>query len=104
MSFILPLGIILYFLIISELFSKLLKLTSFEKPIFSCGILVLILNYFYFIFSLSLNVIFYLILGLLIISSIFLLIQKNSKKDIFEIIVTIIPILFFFSINFLLLR
>ena len=49
MSFILPLGIILYFLIISELFSKLLKLTSFEKPIFSCGILVLILNYFYFI-------------------------------------------------------
>ncbi len=58
-----------------------LNLNNFEKPIFSLGIIILLLNYFYFNFNIKIQQVFYLIV-ILIFIGVFLEILK--KKIFFK--------------------
>lgn len=58
MFFLLPFVFILSLYIISDISFKKLKIDNFEKPIFTLGLLILILNYSYFNLNIRLDKIF----------------------------------------------
>ena len=76
--FFLPLIFIFSLYSLSNLFNKKLKLDEFEKPIFSLGLIILILNYLYFNFNIKLEIIFFLIVILTIYQFLILLFRKKS--------------------------
>ena len=53
--------IFLAFTTFTNFFSKYLNIDNFEKPISASGIIIILLNYFYFNFELRLKIIFYLV-------------------------------------------
>ena len=101
MAFFLPIGIISLLLISSSIIANKLKLTNYEKPIYICGFIVLFLNYIYFNFLFDFKIISILLLTLSIMSIIHLIIVKhNLLKDLKNLIIPILPILFFFQLIF----
>lgn len=101
MAFFLPIGIISLLLISSSIITSKLKLTNYEKPIYICGFIVLFLNYIYFNFLFDFKIISILLLVLSIVSIIHLIIQKhNFLKDLKNLIIPILPMLFFFQLIF----
>ena len=92
-------SIVLILLSLTNILSKYLKIDNFEKPIFSIGIIIVILNFFYFNFGLSIKLIFNLILLLSVLSILYTLINfKNYKKDIIKILYVTLPILILFEL------
>ena len=92
-------AIILFLSIFTNLPFKYLNINKFEKPIFSIGIIILLLNYFYFNFGLSLNFIFFLICILFIPSLIYTIIYFNKfKKKLFKLFYISLPILLLFEL------
>ena len=101
MAFFLPIGIISILLISSSIITNKLKLTNYEKPIYITGFIVLFLNYIYFNFLFDFEVISILLLTLSAVSIIHLIIKKhNLLKDLKNLIIPILPILFFFQLIF----
>ena len=101
MAFFLPIGIISLLLVSSSIISNKLKLTVYEKPIYICGFIVLFLNYTYFIFSFNFKIISILLLMFSIASAFYLTIERqNFLKNLKDLIIPILPILFFFQIIF----
>jgi hypothetical protein len=92
-------SLVLILLSLTNILSKYLKIDNFEKPIFSIGIIIVILNFFYFNFGLSIKLIFNLILLLSVLSILYTLINfKNYKKDIIKILYVTLPILILFEL------
>ena len=82
--------------------SKYLKIDSFEKPIFSIGVLIVLLNYFFFNLGLSINFVFNLILLISILSIFYTLINfKNYKKSIIKLLYVILPIIILFELIYI---
>lgn len=77
---------ILFLYIISNLFYNSLKLDNFEKPIFSLGVLILMLNYLYFHLNIELKLIFYLFLIFTILGSIFFFFKYKRLNHFKEIL------------------
>lgn len=101
MAFILPIGIIIFLLISSNIISNFLKLNIYEKPIFICGFFILFLNYAYFNISTEFKLISILILIFSIISSLIYFFYKfNFFEEIKKLILPILPILFLFQLIF----
>ena len=96
--FFLPLIFIFSLYSLSNLFNKKLKLDEFEKPIFSLGLIILILNYLYFNFNIKLEIIFFLIVILTILSLLILLFRKKSFLHLKEISFIILLVTTLFTI------
>ncbi len=82
--------------LISNLFYKSLALDNFERPIFSLGILVLMLNYLYFQFDVEIKLIFFLFLILSILGFIFFFFKSGKsnhfKEILFAFLIIVIPL------------
>lgn len=91
--------IFLAFTTFTNFSSKYLNIDNFEKPIFATGIIIILLNYFYFNFELSFKIIFYLILIISILSLLYTLGNlKNYKNDLVNSFYILLPILLLFEI------
>ncbi len=91
--------IFLAFTTFTNFSSKYLNIDNFEKPIFATGIIIILLNYFYFNFELSFKIIFYLILIISILSLLYTLANlKNYKNDLVNSFYILLPILLLFEI------
>ncbi len=91
--------IFLAFTTFTNFFSKYLNIDKFEKPIFASGIIIILLNYFYFNFELSLKIIFYLVLIISVLSLLYTLGNlKNYKNDLVNSFYILLPILLLFEI------
>lgn len=88
-----PITLILSFYFIGSLFPKKLNLENTEKPIFALGFIILFLNYGYFNFNLSVNIIFYFFTIISVIGIIFVIKTKNFKKSNYKFLVYIFVIL-----------
>ena len=76
-----------------------MNIDNFEKPIFACGIIIILLNYFFFNFELSLKIIFYLVLIISVLSLLYTLGNlKNYKNDLVNSFYILLPILLLFEI------
>ena len=88
--------------ILPNLFIRYVKIDNVEKPIYSIGIIVLILNIFYFNFGLPIKYVFILVLLLFILSMIFTL--KNFsivKYDISKFFYISFPLLILFELIYI---
>ena len=86
-----PLIFVLCLYLLSIIFSKFLELDNYEKPLFSLGFIVIILNYLYLNLNFSMNYIFNIILAFVLIGAIFSI--KEIKKISFKLL--LIPIISF---------
>lgn len=92
--FLLPIAFIFCIYVISNLFDSKLKLDNCEKPIFSLGCLVLILNYLYFNFNIDLETIFNLFIFFTFFGLIIYFFKKKIK-DFKKILIPAFIIIFF---------
>ena len=84
-----PLIFVLCLYLLSIIFSKFLELDNYEKPLFSLGFIIIILNYLYLNLNFSMNYIFNIILAFVLIGAIFSI--KEIKKISFKLL--LIPII-----------
>lgn len=98
MFFIIPFVFILSLYIISDISFKKLNIDNFEKPIFTLGLLVLILNYFYFNLNFKLHNIFLIFIFTTIITSIFFILKNKINKNLKKILIISLIIIFPFAL------
>ena len=94
MIFFFPFFFILSLYIISDISFKKLEIDHFEKPIFTLGILVLILNYFYFNLNIGLDKIFLIFIFTTIITSLIFFLKKKINKNLKKILIISLLIIF----------
>ena len=87
--FLITIIFVLILYIFSNLFYKFLKWDNFEKPIFSLGVLILMLNYLYFHLNIELKLIFHLFLIFTILGSIFFFFNYKRLNHFKEILLII---------------
>ncbi len=87
--FLVPLIFIFCLYLIANLLPEKLNLNNFEKPIFSLGIIILLLNYFYFNFNIKIQQVFYLIVILTFISIFLEILKKNYFLDFIKIAIPV---------------
>ena len=81
--------------------SKILKLNTFEKPIFAIGFLTIFLNYFYFNLNFSIKILFILICFMVLISLIYsLFLNKNYLKELRILTYSFFFVVFLFQLIF----
>ena len=72
MIFFLSIVIFLSLYFIGNVSSKYFNLSLVEKPIFATGLIIIYLNYFYFLFDISIIYLFYILCMIIAFSIIFL--------------------------------
>jgi hypothetical protein len=98
MFFLLPFVFILSLYIISDISFKKLKIDNFEKPIFTLGLLILILNYSYFNLNIRLDKIFLIFTLITIITSSLFVFKKKKSKNLRKILIISLIIIFPFAL------
>ncbi len=78
MIFFLSIFIFINLYFIGNTISKYLNLNLVEKPIFAAGFITIYLNYFYFLFNISINYLFYFICIIIIFSIIYTFITNRN--------------------------
>ena len=101
MIFFLSIVIFLSLYFIGNASSKYFNLSLVEKPIFATGLIIIYLNYFYFLFDISISYLFYILCMIIAFSIIYTFItNKNFFIQLKKLSFYIFIIIIFFQILF----